>query len=51
MIGDARGSEDRHPLGGVIVWEKDGTTLVAAGMVPMSDLETFGRLRSLTWNT
>ena len=29
------------PLGGVIVWEKDGTTLVAAGMVPMSDLEAF----------
>jgi outer membrane lipoprotein-sorting protein len=29
------------PLGGVIVWQKGGTTLVAGGMVPMSDLETF----------
>jgi outer membrane lipoprotein-sorting protein len=29
------------PLGGVIVWEQGGTTLMAAGMVPMSDLEAF----------
>lgn len=29
------------PLGGAIVWQQDGTTLVAAGMVPMSDLEAF----------
>jgi outer membrane lipoprotein-sorting protein len=29
------------PLGGVIVWQQGGTTLVAGGMVPMSDLEAF----------
>jgi outer membrane lipoprotein-sorting protein len=29
------------PLGGVIVWQKGGTTLVAGGLVPMSDLEAF----------
>ena len=29
------------PLGGIIVWQQDGTTLMAAGMVPMSDLEAF----------
>mgnify|MGYP000888716931 CR=1 FL=1 len=29
------------PLGGAVVWQQDGTTLVAAGMVPMSDLEAF----------
>ena len=29
------------PLGGVIVWQQGGTTLLAGGMVPMSDLEAF----------
>lgn len=29
------------PLGGVVVWQQDGTTLIAGGMVPMSDLEAF----------
>lgn len=29
------------PLGGVIVWEQGDTTLIAGGMVPMSDLEAF----------
>lgn len=29
------------PLGGVIVWEQGDTTLVAGGMVPMTDLEAF----------
>ena len=29
------------PLGGVIVWQQGDTTLVAGGMVPMSDLEAF----------
>ena len=29
------------PLGGIIVWEQGDTTLIAGGMVPMSDLETF----------
>jgi hypothetical protein len=29
------------PLGGIILWQQDGTTLVAAGMVPMSELEAF----------
>jgi methylmalonyl-CoA mutase cobalamin-binding subunit len=28
-------------LGGVIVWQKGDTTIVAGGMVPMSDLEAF----------
>lgn len=28
-------------LGGVIVWQQGGTTLMAGGMVPMSDLEAF----------
>jgi hypothetical protein len=29
------------PLGGAIVWQQGGTTLVAAGMVPMSELQAF----------
>jgi outer membrane lipoprotein-sorting protein len=29
------------PLGGVIVWQQGDTTLVAGGLVPMSDLEAF----------
>ena len=35
----AKAIEIGTPLGGVIVWQQDGTTLMAAGMVPMSDLE------------
>ncbi len=40
-VGGAEALKIGTPLGGVIVWEKNGTTLVAAGMVPMSDLEAF----------
>lgn len=29
------------PLGGVVIWQKYGTTLVAAGMVPAADLLAF----------
>ncbi len=29
------------PLGGVIVWQRGRTTLVAGGMVPMDDLRSF----------
>jgi uncharacterized protein GlcG (DUF336 family) len=29
------------PLGGVYVWQRGGTTLVAGGMVPGADLEAF----------
>ena len=29
------------PLGGIVVWQQGDTTLIAGGMVPMSDLETF----------
>lgn len=31
------------PLGGVVVWERDGVTLLAAGMVPRDDLVGFAR--------
>ena len=37
----AKALEVGTPLGGVIVWQQGGTTLVAGGMVPMSDLEAF----------
>lgn len=40
-VNGAKATQIGTPLGGVIVWEQDGTTLVAAGMVPMSDLEAF----------
>jgi hypothetical protein len=40
-LGGAEALKIGTPLGGVIVWEKSGTTLVAAGMVPMGDLEAF----------
>jgi hypothetical protein len=40
-VNGARAIEIGTPLGGVIVWQQDGTTLMAAGMVPMSDLEEF----------
>ncbi len=29
------------PLGGIIVWQQGDTTLIAGGVVPMSDLEAF----------
>jgi outer membrane lipoprotein-sorting protein len=31
------------PLGGVVIWEQDGTTLAAAGMVSAADMEAFVR--------
>jgi outer membrane lipoprotein-sorting protein len=40
-IDGAKALEIGTALGGVIVWEKGGTTLVAGGMVPMSDLKAF----------
>jgi outer membrane lipoprotein-sorting protein len=40
-IGTAKATEVGTPLGGVVVWQQGGTTLVAGGMVPMSDLEAF----------
>ena len=36
-----KAAEVGTPLGGIIVWQQGGTTLVAGGMVPMSDLEAF----------
>jgi len=36
------------PLGGIVVWQQGDTTLVAGGMVPMSDGGVRG-FRSLTW--
>jgi outer membrane lipoprotein-sorting protein len=40
-VGGAEAQVVGTPLGGVIVWQQGGTTLVAGGMVPMSDLEAF----------
>jgi outer membrane lipoprotein-sorting protein len=40
-VNGAKAIEVGTPLGGVIVWQQGGTTLVAGGMVPMSDLEAF----------
>ena len=40
-IGTAKAAEVGTPLGGIVVWQQGGTTLVAGGMVPMSDLEAF----------
>ena len=40
-IGTAKATEVGTPLGGIVVWQQGGTTLVAGGMVPMSDLEAF----------
>jgi hypothetical protein len=31
------------PLGGVVIWQQDGTTLLAGGMVTQADLEAFVR--------
>jgi outer membrane lipoprotein-sorting protein len=40
-VNGAKALEVGTPLGGVIVWQQGGTTLIAGGMVPMSDLEAF----------
>ena len=40
-VNGAKALEVGTPLGGIIVWEQGDTTLIAGGMVPMSDLETF----------
>ena len=40
-VNGAKALEVGTPLGGIIVWEQGDTTLVAGGMVPMSDLEAF----------
>jgi outer membrane lipoprotein-sorting protein len=40
-INGAKAVEVGTPLGGIIVWQQGDTTLVAGGMVPMSDLEAF----------
>lgn len=40
-VGGAKAQVVGTPLGGVVVWQQGGTTLVAGGMVPMSDLEAF----------
>jgi outer membrane lipoprotein-sorting protein len=42
-VDGAKALEVGTPLGGVIVWQKGDTTLIAGGMVPMSDLEAFAR--------
>jgi len=40
-IGDATAQVVGTPLGGIVVWQQGGTTLLAAGMVPMDDLKAF----------
>ena len=40
-VNGAKAVEIGTPLGGVIVWQQGGTTLLAGGMVPMNDLEAF----------
>ena len=40
-VNGAKALEVGTPLGGVLVWQQGGTTLVAGGMVPMTDLEAF----------
>jgi outer membrane lipoprotein-sorting protein len=40
-VGTAKATQVGTPLGGIVVWQQGGTTLVAGGMVPMSDLEAF----------
>jgi hypothetical protein len=42
-VGGAEALKIGTPLGGVIVWQLGDTTLLAGGMVPMSDLEAFAR--------
>ncbi len=40
-VNGAKALEIGTPLGGVIVWRHGDTTLLAGGMVPMSDLQAF----------
>ena len=40
-IGGTQAQVIGTPLGGVVIWQQGGTTLVAGGMVPMSDLTAF----------
>ena len=40
-IGNVKAQVVGTPLGGIVVWQQGDTTLVAGGMVPMSDLEAF----------
>ena len=40
-IGNVKAQGVGTPLGGIVVWQQGGTTLIAGGMVPMSDLEAF----------
>ena len=40
-VGNVKAQVVGTPLGGIVVWQQGGTTLVAGGMVPMSDLEAF----------
>lgn len=40
-VNGAKAMKVGTPLGGIVVWQQGKTTLVAAGMVPMSDLEAF----------
>jgi outer membrane lipoprotein-sorting protein len=42
-VNGAKAIEVGTPLGGIVVWQQGDTTLVAGGMVPMSDLEAFAR--------
>ncbi|MFA4966068.1 MAG: hypothetical protein WC709_10620 [Thermoleophilia bacterium] len=40
-VGGAKAQVLGTPLGGAIVWQQGGTTLVASGVVPMGDLQAF----------
>jgi outer membrane lipoprotein-sorting protein len=40
-VGNVKAQVVGTPLGGIVVWQQGDTTLVAGGMVPMSDLEAF----------
>lgn len=40
-VGWAKAQVLGTPLGGAIVWQQGGTTLVASGVVPMGDLQAF----------
>jgi len=40
-VGNVKAQVIGTPLGGIVVWQQGGTTLVAGGMVPMSDLAAF----------
>ena len=40
-LGGAQAKAVVTPLGSVVVWERDGVTLIAAGMVPRADIVAF----------